>query len=64
MKTYRFGVLGAGNMGTAIVEGAVRAGLFPPAQALLFNRSTEKTREKQGKGLCGHGGLYRSVYGV
>ena len=45
MKTYRFGVLGAGNMGTAIVEGAVRAGLFPPAQALLFNRSAEK-REK------------------
>ena len=28
MKEYRFGVLGAGNMGTAIADGAVRAGCF------------------------------------
>ena len=38
MKTYRFGVLGAGNMGMAIAEGAVRAGLLTRDQVLLFNR--------------------------
>ena len=36
MKKYKFGVLGAGNMGTAIAEGAVRAGLFTPAEVLMF----------------------------
>ena len=39
MKKYKFGVLGAGNMGTAIAEGAVRAGRFAPEQVLMFNRS-------------------------
>ncbi|MDO4270959.1 MAG: pyrroline-5-carboxylate reductase [Eubacteriales bacterium] len=52
MKTYRFGVLGAGNMGTAIAEGAVRAGLFAPAQALLFNRSEEKRAAHAAKGYA------------
>ena len=42
MKKYKFGVLGAGNMGTAISEGAVRAGRFAPEQVLMFNRSEEK----------------------
>ena len=42
MKKYKFGVLGAGNMGTAIAEGAVRAGRFAPEQVLMFNRSEEK----------------------
>lgn len=41
MKKYKFGVLGAGNMGTAIAEGAVRAGRFAPEQVLMFNRSEE-----------------------
>lgn len=45
MEKYRFGVLGAGNMGFAIAAGAVRAGLFRPDETLLFNRSAEK-REK------------------
>nr|WP_297174533.1 pyrroline-5-carboxylate reductase [uncultured Agathobaculum sp.] len=45
MEKYRFGVLGAGNMGFAIAAGAVRAGLFRPDEVLLFNRSAEK-REK------------------
>ena len=61
MKTYRFGVLGAGNMGTAIVEGAVRAGLFPPAQALLFNRSAEKREKNREKGFAVTGD-YTEVY--
>ena len=39
MKKYKFGVLGAGNMGTAIAEGAVRAGRFAPEQVLMFNRT-------------------------
>lgn len=61
MKTCRFGVLGAGNMGTAIVEGAVRAGLFPPAQALLFNRSAEKREKNREKGFAVTGD-YTEVY--
>lgn len=52
MKTYRFGVLGAGNMGAAIVDGAVRAGLFQPAEALLFNRSGEKREANRAKGYA------------
>lgn len=52
MKDYRFGVLGAGNMGTAIVDGAVRAGLFQPGEALLFNRSAEKREKNREKGYA------------
>ena len=48
-------------MGTAIVEGAVRAGLFPPAQALLFNRSAENAR-KTGKRGFAVTGDYTEVY--
>ena len=44
MKTYRFGVLGAGSMGKTIAAGAVRAGLFRPDEVLLFNRSEETER--------------------
>lgn len=44
MKTYRFGVLGAGSMGKTIAAGAVRAGLFRPDEVLLFNRSEESVR--------------------
>lgn len=51
-KQYRFGVLGAGNMGLAIAQGAVRAGLFSPAQALLFNRSAEKRAAHAAKGFA------------
>ncbi len=61
MKTYRFGVLGAGNMGTAIVEGAVRAGLFARDQALLFNRSAEKREKNREKGYAVTGD-YTEVY--
>lgn len=42
MKRYRLGVLGAGNMGLAIAEGAVRAGLFDAADTLLFNRDAAR----------------------
>ena len=34
MKTYRFGVLGAGSMGKTIAAGAVRAGLFRPDEEI------------------------------
>ena len=51
MKKYKFGVLGAGNMGTAIAEGAVRAGRFAPEQVLMFNRSEEKRTAHAAKGL-------------
>lgn len=52
MKAYQFGVLGAGNMGRAIVDGAVRARLFPAENALLFNRSAEKRAENRAQGYA------------
>ena len=61
MKDYRFGVLGAGNMGAAIADGAERAGLFQPGQALLFNRSAEKRAKNQEKGYAVTGD-YTQVY--
>lgn len=61
MKQYRFGVLGAGSMGTAIADGAVRAGLFAPAEALLFNRSEEKRGKNRAKGYAVTGD-YTEVY--
>lgn len=61
MKQYRFGVLGAGSMGTAIADGAVRAGLFAPAEALLFNRSEDKRGKNRAKGYAVTGD-YTEVY--
>lgn len=61
MKKYQFGVLGAGNMGMAIVEGAVRAGKFTREQALLFNRSEEKRMKNREKGYAVTGD-YTEVY--
>ncbi|MGI6180677.1 MAG: pyrroline-5-carboxylate reductase [Agathobaculum sp.] len=52
MKKYRFGVIGAGNMGMAIVRGAVGAGLFAPEQALLCNRSAQKRAAHAAEGYA------------
>ena len=52
MKTYRFGVLGAGSMGKTIAAGAVRAGLFRPDEVLLFNRSEEKRAANRAEGYA------------
>ena len=61
MKKYRFGVIGAGNMGMAIAEGAVRAGLFERGEMLLFNRSEDKRAEKRKLGYAVTGD-YTEVY--
>ena len=61
MKKYKFGVLGAGNMGTAIAEGAVRAGRFAPEQVLMFNRSEEKRAAHAAEGYAVTGD-YTEVY--
>ena len=61
MKKYKFGVLGAGNMGTAIAEGAVRAGRLTPEQVLMFNRSEEKRAAHAAKGYAVTGD-YTEVY--
>lgn len=60
-KKYRFGVLGAGNMGTAIAEGAVRAGYYRAAEIFLFNRSEEKRAANEKKGFAVTGD-YTAVY--
>ena len=52
MKTYKMGVLGAGNMGTAIAEGAVRAGMMQADEILMFNRTAEKRAEKAARGFA------------
>lgn len=51
-KQYRFGVLGAGNMGMAIAEGAVKAGLLAAEDILLFNRSADKRIARAAKGFA------------
>lgn len=52
MKEYRLGIIGAGNMGHAIAEGAVRAGLLARAQALLCDRSAEKREADRAQGYA------------
>lgn len=63
MKSYQFGVIGAGNMGLAITQGAVRAGLFAPENVLLFNRDAQKRAQNAALGFSVTGDLtevYRS----
>lgn len=52
MKEYRLGIIGAGNMGHAIAEGAVHAGLLTRAQALLCDRSAEKREQDRAQGYA------------
>ncbi len=54
-KKYCFGILGAGNMGTAIAYGAVNAGLYAKEDMLLFNRNEEKqeAHKKEGYNVTG-----------
>lgn len=52
MKQYKLGVLGAGNMGMAIAEGAAGAGIFARGDTLLFNRTAEKRAEKAALGYA------------
>lgn len=59
MKAYKMGILGAGNMGTAIADGAVSAGKVMPEQVLLFNRSEEKREKQAARGFCVTGDFKR-----
>ncbi len=52
MKQYQIGVIGAGNMGTAIVQGAVACGMCAAGDILLFNRSAEKRAAKAALGFA------------
>ncbi len=42
MKKYRLGCIGAGNMGGAIVRGAIRCGYARPEEIAVFDISAEK----------------------
>ena len=50
MKRYRMGVIGAGNMGMAIAQGAVQAGLCTRGEVLLFNRTADKRAQRAAEG--------------
>jgi len=50
-KKYKFGVLGAGNMGLAIANGVVKGGVYAPKEVLLFNRSSEKRSARMAEGF-------------
>lgn len=52
MKQYRMGVLGAGNMASAIADGVVRAGMLAAGDILMFNRAEQKRAEKAGMGYA------------
>lgn len=52
MKPYQMGVIGAGNMGTAIAHGAVKSGRVLPEQVLLMNRSVEKQQRQAAQGFA------------
>lgn len=52
MKKYRLGILGAGNMGMAIAEGAVQASFFSASEIALFNRTEEKRTKNAQKGFA------------
>lgn len=52
MKRYRLGILGAGNMGMAIAEGAIKANFFATSEIALFNRTEEKRKLNEKKGFA------------
>lgn len=51
-KDYQLGVIGAGNLGFAIAQGAVRAQQYAPAQILLYNRDAQKRADHQAQGYA------------
>ena len=52
MVKYRFGVIGAGNMGLAIARGAVNTGRCLPSEILLMNRNPEKRDARAAEGFA------------
>ena len=52
MKKYRLGCIGAGNMGGAILQGAVHCGYAAASDIAVFDMSEEKRQECRGKGYA------------
>ncbi len=52
MKEYRLGIVGAGNMATAILAGILAKQLLPPTSITMSNRHMEKLEEPRRKGVC------------
>lgn len=51
-KAYRFGVIGAGNMGMAIAGGAVRAGVYRTEEILLCDQNEQKQAQHRAHGYA------------
>lgn len=49
---YAFGCIGYGNMGSAILDGAVGAGIFRPEDIAIFNRGEPKRKICRQKGYA------------
>ena len=52
MKKYRLGGIGAGNMGGAILQGAVRCGYAAAGEIAVFDMSEQKRQECRDKGYA------------
>ena len=49
---YSFGVVGCGNMGGAILNGALSSGLFKPSEVAVFDLFEQKREECRALGCA------------
>src|ERR1700710_2702297 len=47
----KIGIIGGGNLGTAIAEGLIQSGFIKPGHILITRRSIEKLHELERKGV-------------
>ena len=48
---YELGIIGVGNMGGAIVRGAIKSGLIAPKSIIIYERNKEKVRDILQRGV-------------
>lgn len=49
---YELGIIGVGNMGGAIIRGAIRSGLIPPSSIIIYERNKNKVRDILQRGVA------------